>query len=591
MEESPVSVPLLIIQSLKETGSGISPLSVLLLIALVCVLTRVVTGAGGRSEATFPDGSISPTRAPYWFPYIGHGVLLGFRRRILFEKLRTGRRNALPALYVQGKDHYVLLTASLANSLLEKASSSSNEGPAHYILENVFGAPRNTRFFKRTDLYSSSGPMQFLNEDPWLTDIASTVSREIKQAMPNLLSFSQSVVDQSTWERLSGVSILDADSGPICETDLFALVRNFIGVISTTAIMGKSFTEAFPYSLNDLWEFDKNFNAMLLGVPRWVPFPGLVTSYAARRRLLLALKAFHNALAATEIGVDPGFDWQDMDDVSEVIKSRSRSMVDAGYTAEQAAAEHLFFLWTLNLTTNTIVFWNLVHILSDKELHGRILEETRLCAQASRPNWQESGFNIPEPPRLSLDPDKIASACPLLKATYMESLRIYSTPISYRRLNSDIILEESNSAATNRDSIAYRCEAGSYVAIPHFIHNTDPEHFPEPRKFDPQRFLAQRLEDGINSQNEVVSVENESLLSSELVSKRIDDIWPDGINDMFSYSRSFAERQALLFTAAFLVMWDIQRADGKAWEVLPSRNGSATCVPKRDIRVNMKLKI
>ncbi|WEW61804.1 hypothetical protein PRK78_007300 [Emydomyces testavorans] len=435
--------------------------------------------------------------------------------------------------------------------------------------------------------------MQFLSKDPWLTDVSSTIVREVQQAMPNLLSFSPSVVDQSTWERLSGVSIKHEGSEPICEVNLFALVRNFVGTISTSVIMGSAFTEAFPYALNELWTFDECFNAMLLGIPRWVPFPGLVSSYAARRRLLLALKTFHNAFAATEIGIDPGFDWRDMDDVSEVIKARARPFIEAGYTPEQAASEHLCLFWTMNMTTNTLIFWNLVHILSDSDLHEKIVEEIKAYSNASRPDWRESGFNIPEPPRLNLSLEGLVSACPLLKATYYEVLRLHFTLLSYLKLKKDVTLVEPTEAAlhTVHPLTTYRCDAGSYIAIPHFVHNLNPECFPEPDKFYPQRFLAQDSEEALDASDEAPSLEHEKLIPSESISLKIHDIWPNELSYMLSCSREFAERQALVFTAAFLMMWDIQRADGKPWEVPRHKNGSATHVPKKDIRVRMNLKV
>lgn len=512
-----------------------------------------------------------------------------------FGLISNSRADGVPilGLYIRGKTHNVITKLSMAKALSEHELSLSAKPANRYILENAFGASRSTRKLDRSELYTPQGPMQFFSKDPWLTDLAATITREVQQNMPGLLSFSPSVVDQSTWERLSNISMSQEDDNQVCEASLFALVRNFVGTISSTVLMGRAFNDNFPYALNELWALDSNFNAMLMGVPRWIPFPGLVSSYAARRRLLLAFKAFHNAFAASEIGLDPGFDWREMDDVSEAVKARARVFIDAGYTAEQAASEHLSFFWTMNMTTNTMVFWNLVHILSDPDLYQELLSEIRPYSNAARPDWRASGFNIPEPPRLQIDVEGLISCCPMFKATYYETLRLHSTPLSYKQLIETVTLTEpaEESTSTNHPSAAYRCEAGSYVTIPHFVHNMDPVQYPEPQKFNPQRFLAQDYEAKIDESEESESTEKEKLIPNAPLEQQIPELCPNELSHELGYSREFAERQALVFTAAFLNLWDIQRADGKSWEVPRSKNGGATHVPRKDVRVKMKLKV
>ncbi|KJF60005.1 uncharacterized protein CIMG_10963 [Coccidioides immitis RS] len=589
MEEETVSVPLLIFQSLSKVASGISPLLVLALVISICILTRITTGITSRLSKTYPDGTVSVRQVPYWLPYAGHAFSLGFRRRKLFENARKSTKEPVVSLNVRGKSHNAILSPAMAAALLKQSSSLSTEPATDYILKNAFGAGRSVGTLNRSDFYGDSGPIQFLNKEPWLTDITSAIARQVQQAMPNLLSFSPSVVDQSTWERVSDVSISHENGEPICEVYLFALVRNFIGTISTTALMGSAFTETFPYALNELWNFDGNFNAILSSIPRWIPFPGLVSSYSSRRRLLLAMKVFHDAFAATEIGVDPGFDWRDMDDVSEVVKARSRALIEAGCSAEAAASEHLAFFWAMNTITNTLVFWNLVHILSDEELHEKILEEIAPYSNAARPDWRESGFNIPEPPRLRLDANALVSSCPILKATYYESLRLYSLPLSYGQVTKDVSLAEPT--VVDSPSSTYKCEAGTYVAIPHFIHNMNTDSFHEPTKFDPQRIFPHDLEKDSDTPDNYESSENEKLISNDSISQKVNDIWPSEASPVLGFSREFAEGQALVFTAAFLTMWDIQRASGRRWTVPRQKAGSAVCVPRNDVMVRMKLRV
>lgn len=483
----------------------------------------------------------------------------------------------------------------MATTLLSQESSTSSDEAISDVLENAFGASKRMRQLNAGEFYAPSGPVRFLTQDPYLSSASSAIGQGVKSQMPHLLSFSESVVDQSTWERLSEVfPVQEAQGAQACEASLFDLVRNFVGSVATTALMGTDFTDTFPYALSELWSVDSKFNAMRLGVPRWVPYPGLVPSYAARRRLLLALESYHNAFVATEKGHNPGFDWQNMDDVSDVVRARMRALVDAKCSTRDAASEHLFFLWSLNVTTNTIIFWSLVHILSDSALHETILKEITTHVKAVRPDPRETGFNIPEPPRLSLNIDGLVKSCPSLKATYHECLRLYSSNMTYRKLSKDLTFTESaeDAASANRKRQNYRCIAGDFVAVPHYLLNKNALHFPDPETFNAQRFMPQHPENS-NGGDAVASDgdEDDTLISGQHKPNLMDDIWPKDIDHTTHFSRSFAERQALSFLAGFLALWDIERADGKSWEVPQSKDGSTTRVPKKDIRVQMKLRV
>jgi cytochrome P450 len=357
--------------------------------------------------------------------------------------------------------------------------------------------------------------------------------------------------------------------------------------------MGRAFTERFPNMLEDLFTFDSKLDAMLLGIPRWLPFPGLPAAYAARRRLLRALAEFHSSFAATMAGKDPGFDWSDMDDVSDFMQTRERAWISAGFSADTAAAENLAILWAVNTRTSLVIFWNLLHILADPDLHAQIMTEITLHNHAWRPDPKETGFQMPEPPRLSLDLSRILNSCPLFKATYHETLRLQSSSFTYRKLVTDLVIPESDdgTTCTNQMSDSYLFCAGDFIAVPHALQNLDPRYFPDPHRFDPTRFLPEDIEGTPASLSGAASDTPKGYTQNQHMVGEMETIWPFGGDNVICIGRKFVEGQVLAFTAALLAMWDIEPAEGRAWKIPKTKSGSTVREPLSDIRVKMKLKV
>ncbi|PGH06355.1 hypothetical protein AJ80_08189 [Polytolypa hystricis UAMH7299] len=580
--------------------------SLFLLLLLICVVTRIVTGLLSYFPSRRSDGSQRARRIPYWIPYFGHSLSLGLARKWLLVNARKSVDEPVFRLHICGNAHNVVTSPSMAKAILENDSSTSPDSFINRVMEKAFGSQKKLRNPQRLELCKKSKLMEYLMDEPHVSETSLALSKTVERYTPGLLSFVPSVVDQTPWERMNRITVVQEGNSSYCEADFYCLIRNFVGRIITSNLMGSTFMEAAPGTLPDLWTFNGRFNAFLMGIPRWIPFPTLPSAYAARHRLLQAMEIFQKAMTMVENGQDPGFDWRDLDDVSELMKSRSRTWRDAGVSTKLTAPEDLALLWAINTKANTVIFWQLIRILANPELHAKILKEIAPFARAYRPSPEESGFHIQEPPRLSLNVDRLIDSCPLLKATYYETLRLHSSAFSYRKVTKDLTVKESAADAEimSREPRSYYFRAGEFVAVPHTLHNTNSHYFVDPNEFKPEGFLT--IGGTIPEKPSTESEEADGLLEKQhgnhalgpKIAAQMEQMWPffdDGSRGDETTSEGaepgLTERTVLMFTAAILSLWDIKPAGGKEWKIPKQSPGFAVYSPRSDLRVRMNLRV
>lgn len=583
-----------LIEVAKDALSGVTWVTLLVILTVTCITTRIITGFQCRSSKT-DAGDFRPVRmAPYWFPWLGHSLsfawgLSGCVRRARLVSLCTllmqscMEANGITRDYMQepvfgiilgGAKHNAVASPSMAQSVFG-FRGASNSPFIDRLMERIFGDSGAVRRMNPADRNELHQYISLFLQEPFITEATATTVRRIELETPDLVTFSRSMVDQMPWERPSEVTVENVDGKNVCEADLFALVRNFVAHITTTIFFGQAILETFPDLLDDLWILDSQFSNLSKGAPRWLPIPGVPAAYKARSRLLQALATFQEAFIAWDYGRDPGVKFRDLDDVAEPIKQRARSMHRMGFSPAASASAHLSLLWAMNGNTTNIVFWNLFRVYAEPALLEEIRKEISPYVKAFRPSREETGFPFEEPPQLTIDSQGLFNSCPLLKASFYESLRLDSASFSLKKLNSDLTLTESKEDAAIdglKHPRVYKLSKGDSIAISHGALQNDSRYFSNPSQYDPLRFIKTDPDTGAKR-------------------AEMHTIKPFGGGLTRCKGRVLAERENLAFVAAIVSVWDIEAASGKQL-VVPGRKPSpGSFFPKKDPRVRMRSRV
>jgi hypothetical protein len=478
-------------------------------------------------------------------------------------------------IYLRGVKHNVVASPSMMKEVLsvEDASNSEVLGQA---LQNVFG---DRSLIRNLNPDSNQGvkdkAFAILNDDSFILEGSSTVNRLVQHNMPNLVSFCRSQVDQNPWERgISQVEVPDEANQTVCEANLFALLSNFIGHNVSTFLMGDAFVDNFPNLAEDLGRLDDTFVTLFIGTARWVPNPAASAGHAASDRLRHIMSVFHRALTAVDDGIDPGIELRDLDDVSEIVKDRMRMFRKLELSSGASAAGHLSLYYDLIEHTTKISFWAITHIFADPTLLDQVRKEIAPYVVASRPTRQETGFPFDEPPRLSIDIEKVLTLCPLFIACYYETVRLHSAGITFKKPASDIALSESaeEAAYALMEPRQYKIQKGERIIVPHGAYYHDSRYFSNPDQFDPLRFLVTVPETGAQRADP-------SILAP----------FAEGLYG--STNNGFTERSILTFIGGVVSMWEIEPKDGKFLTVPGHKTSWGAFRPTKDLRVKMKTRV
>ncbi|KAJ5919419.1 hypothetical protein N7466_010362 [Penicillium verhagenii] len=540
----------------------------LAVLIFTCIATRVITGLQSSQRKSDPT-EVRPTRlAPYWFPWFGHGPSFLWDHVGLIESIRDSFGEPVFGVYLQGETHDTVVSPSMIKTVLSQKESGMMV--LDQALRNVFGDQSLVRSLRSNRNEEISDDVSaIINQGQFISATSAAITRLLQRNVPNLVTFSRSLVDQVAWERDSSVTLLEQDA-TICEVDLFALVRDFVGHNITTHLLGEAFVESFPGVLQQFWTLDANFVSLFAGFKRWAPSPGVSSGHAARDRLLHIMSVFSRAFAAWDDGIDPGIELRDLDDVSDLFKQRMRTFKKLGLSPRASAAGTLSLHWDLMEYIVKMTFWNLVHIFADEELLKDIQKEMAPAVNSTRPSRQETGFPFDEPPKLDLDIEKMLQTCHLLKACHYETIRLHSAGISLRRLDSDLTLTESAGEAL--EPRTYKICKGVKVLMPHGVYQNDPTRFSNPDQYDPLRYIVTNHTSGKKEAN-------------------LDILGPFADGLYASKNNAFTERAILAFTASIVSMWVISSADGKGLIVPAHIKTWGAFLPAKDVKVHIKARV
>lgn len=219
---------------------------------------------------------------------------------------------------------------------------------------------------------------------------------------------------------------------------------------------------------------------------------------------------------------------------------------------------------SLNANSNSAAYWTIVNLHNHPDILARVREEIK-------PYSRREGKDK----RLSLDWQGLLNDCPLLKASYFESLRMDSAPWSFKTLQRDVQIKEEtmdfrrdngSTAGPQEAAAVFKLRKGDVALIPADLHHTDPVYFPSPKEFDPWRYMSRS--DGVERAN-------------------IGTIRPYGGGSTMCKGRLLAEREVVSYVAAVLTCWDLKPVHGNHWGMHKQTKTSGVCAPGDDLRVKV----
>ena len=427
--------------------------------------------------------------------------------------------------------------------------------------------------------------------DPGLRDTVQCAVRNLEDVMPKLVTLSEPLFESHIWEKYANIST--AGLG-IAEVDFYPLIRDALAYATNPAIMGKQFDKDFPSAIQDLWLFDDAFLPLVSGVPEWVPVPQIRRSVNARNRLIPMLQAWTNDYRKS---FQEDVEGKDFSDVSQLMKLvikmyayypanlvscllKPDRLDETTIDNRGGASIALIVFWALNANANKLTFWLIIRIASEPDLLSRIRSEIKPY--------------ITTAPDLKISVEDLMSNCPLLKATYLETNRLHSRPISFRTIGSDTVIVDddfdssfnnsSNWEPNTRSTTSHLLRKDSYLYVPHYLHHISPKYFPKPDVFRPERFLVYGPPPSANT-----ITTDDSTDTNTPSQPRVDlrTLRPYGGGSSTCKGRLFAEREVLAFVAGFITIWDVEDVRGGPPTVPGNIKASATAKPKGNTRVRI----
>ncbi|KAH6896760.1 cytochrome P450 [Thelonectria olida] len=533
-------------------------LAIISAVLAILLTTRLVTGG----SSTFKDGSKSPPLAPHWIPILDHLPRIFFSPIFALTRLRNRYSEGLFSIRIFGHVHTFVFKPVLADSLLQQPGSVTDKRPlARRLLVSTFGlSSKDLEAYDKASAELQAASNEFLSGSH-LNDLSKATFRDLNFAVADLVSFNSYPIDHADWERLANAEKVDDEirKESTMAVDLLQLIKAFVARTANASLFGADFVENFPEIWPYFWEFDESFDTLGLNFPIWVPWLGAQRGRMALRKLLGFLREYHVAWEMQLNGENKDPRWQDFHTASPLIRARVDIFRKHALSIDARASCDLALLWSVNASSTPLISWSLLELYRDPVLLEQVREEIAPFAQILQPT-HEFSLAVWLPPKIEkVDLDGLVTKCPLLKATYIETARLYGGGWSASRLNKDVILKD--------EKVSYVLNKGTYAHILNHLHHSDPKVFPNPNDWQLDRHLQQ-------SGDEKGAAKTANMGSVKSYDGSI----------ALSNDSDLAMRRTLLYTAVILSLYNIEPADGGKWNVSRIFRGPVSARPVRSLR-------
>ncbi|KAJ6441127.1 Actin cytoskeleton-regulatory complex protein end3 [Purpureocillium lavendulum] len=543
------------------------PLALAAIATIVVLILTTRLSTGGPSTTCGDGGKKLPPTVPFWLPFLGHAPQMLLQGDGFLAKLRSRYyADGVFSLRILGRFHHFIFRPELANAVLNRPLTIAQD-PSGNILESMFGLSKEEQAVYAGLADEARASLKHLLQDPGLGELTSRTILYIKENIADLVTFNAYPADQMGWERHAGAEVVENPRGErYVEADLMLLTKNFIAMTANVSLYGTDFVENFPDIWQSMWDFDKAFVLLAAKIPNWIPWPRLQRARSAQRKLLACAYEFGEALDKHAKGEEPGLKWQDLDNVSRVVKARHDTYRRHGLSLHGRSGCDLGFLWAMNTNANSLVPWVLFELYRDAVLLEQVREEIAPYVRVVQPE-NEFGDAVWVPPELeTLDLDGLLNRCPLLLAAYMETLRVYTGPLNLRWLAEDVVVDDKAQGQS------FVLRKGGYAHVAQEMHQRDPKFFPDPHEWHHERHLRESADEA----------------GKKTVVADMGTMRPFGAGPRLCKGRAFALREIMLYSAIIVSFYDMEPPHGQGWELPKTYKLTATRHPKTPVKVWIK---
>lgn len=532
----------------------------------ICIFTRLSTGSKFKQESTKVQSQFISV-LPYWIPWIGHSLSFAIGGQEFLSQCSRKYKQAAFGIILRGQKYTIITTPSLVEQLEDEDALSLNTDARLYKLHHFFGDRSSGSNVKETLTRYNNDRMMFMGNDgiTRTQNHVEKIVRALEFTAYNLISFNESWIDQSKWERTSK-TIIRAESSTVAEVSFFPLIEGYIGEMSTTALLGRNFLENNPDYLDDFHLWNSKGTSFMNQVALFLP--QMSGAAAARQRVLRSLRRFSGTLRTHAAGDDPDSDWSDLSDVSPFISERMERSNDGSKSSSTISdvSVDAAFLWAFN-KPNKLIAWLLYRIYSDTALLAEVRKDIKPFVLVEH---VKSELPILEPPRVKINSKGLVEKSKLLRDVMNETIRLHTNTITYGLTTKGLSLDESHDDATRLGKDrpdSYTLPKGELVGVPHGAEQLGQDLDHGPGTFN----IA-----GFNSLTNL-KVPSAKAAGTSHASHAF------GVGRVICPGRALAEKEIMVIAAVILSIWEVNCK----WQWPGQQPGLCSTSPLEDIRVKM----
>lgn len=390
-----------------------------------------------------------PPLLPYRIPILGHALMFRSDCLGLFRAAQEYFPDCKPySLLLFGRRVYIFTHNKDVSVVFRKSKAL----PFLPLIESLTGLAWDISSdgMNRLSEVDEQGDSLFRNSNVFHRE-ALKVGPELDVLTLNFLHYLEKALDEFEAKQISDVTSLNHWS------------KLILGTASTNAMMGPALLCEYPDLLSSVWLVEQAFLLFIYRIPRIFARK----YYRARDRVLAAFTRYFKD-AKNKQGSAP------------MVWERESQLRSKGISTRDIAAYSYSTYAALLNNANPTAYWLLYHIFSHEDLLARLRIEVAPAFAA--------GNSI-----TTLEQVQHLTSCPLLRASYDETLRLHTTSSSNR------VVEEET------DIGGYTLRAGIGVICPPYVQHHLPEYFGEDTdKFDPDRFIRPVLAKGMTADPKMI---------------------------------------------------------------------------------------